>query len=257
MNIKDTFGGNFVQGISESKVERTVIVASDPLHNGYGYKDQDLPDGSYEFFGQAPRDGDPWANNNHMVRDHVARGRSLLLFVEDNDEYFFRGEYLYNGHRLEQRVIRGIEGPQVIFNLIRADAAAQPALQAAIDNLFEVSIDDLRERAIAAGNPNPERDQQRGATFRRSVDVSAYVLRRAKGECEGCGKPGPFKTRTGQLYLECHHIDKLADCGPDDIYSVIALCPTCHRFVHHAEGGAERNEEFREKMLTIEPRDGN
>jgi 5-methylcytosine-specific restriction protein A len=34
---------------------------------------------------------------------------------------------------------------------------------------------------------------------------------------------------------------------------VIALCPTCHRRVHHGEGGAEYNAELKEKLLELEP----
>jgi hypothetical protein len=41
--------------------------------------------------------------------------------------------------------------------------------------------------------------------------------------------------------------------GPDDLHHVIALCPTCHRRVHHAEDGAAYNKELKKKLLELEP----
>lgn len=37
----------------------------------------------------------------------------------------------------------------------------------------------------------------------------------------------------GEPYLEVHHVLRLADDGPDDIFHVAAVCPNCHREAHH------------------------
>ena len=45
------------------------------------------------------------------------------------------------------------------------------------------------------------------------------VLRRAKGKCEVCGRPGR---------LDCHHIVKRSQRGADTPDNVAALCRRCH-----------------------------
>lgn len=56
-------------------------------------------------------------------------------------------------------------------------------------------------------------------------------MERADGVCESCGEPTPFRARKGP-YLECHHLCRLADGGPDYLENVIGLCPNCHRRAH-------------------------
>ncbi|MBO8164188.1 MAG: NUDIX domain-containing protein [Brevibacillus sp.] len=71
--------------------------------------------------------------------------------------------------------------------------------------------------------------------FIRNPDVIVEVLERAKGVCEKCRKPAPF-VRASDLtpYLEVHHKIPLAEGGEDTVENAIALCPNCHREVHHA-----------------------
>ena len=64
--------------------------------------------------------------------------------------------------------------------------------------------------------------------------------------CSGC--PAPFQRKDGSPYLEPHHTRRLSDGGPDDIHWVAALCPTCHRWVHHGAGGADYNEKVQAEL---------
>lgn len=66
----------------------------------------------------------------------------------------------------------------------------------------------------------------------RSAKVAAYVKERAAGVCELCGKPAPFYNKSGEPYLECHHIVWIAREGADEITNAVALCPNCHRKMH-------------------------
>ena len=72
--------------------------------------------------------------------------------------------------------------------------------------------------------------------FERNPEVVADALWLAKGTCQGCGI-GPkelFKRASdGTPYLEVHHIKPLSDGGQDVLSNVCALCPTCHRLLHH------------------------
>ena len=56
----------------------------------------------------------------------------------------------------------------------------------------------------------------------------------------------------GSPYLEPHHIKRVADGGPDHPASVAAICPTCHRLVHHGQDGAKLNKELEKYVATIE-----
>jgi len=52
---------------------------------------------------------------------------------------------------------------------------------------------------------------------------------RAKGRCEGCGAPAPFRGVDGQPFLETHHTTRLADDGPDHPRKVIGSVQTAIR----------------------------
>jgi 5-methylcytosine-specific restriction protein A len=114
-------------------------------------------------------------------------------------------------------------------------------------------LDELRElTARRAGRAASSTEAKRNV-YRRSAALKVYVLRRAAGACEGCAGPAPFLTKSGRPYLEPHHTRRLSDGGPDDYHHVIALCPTCHRRVHHADDGDAYNEQLQVNLKAIEP----
>jgi len=70
--------------------------------------------------------------------------------------------------------------------------------------------------------------------FIRNRDVIAEVLERAAGVCEKCKRPAPFNRKSDQRpFLEVHHKIQLANDGEDTVENAIALCPNCHRQLHH------------------------
>lgn len=79
--------------------------------------------------------------------------------------------------------------------------------------------------------------------YSRSASVRKHVLERARGRCEFCGAVG-FKTLSGSIYLETHHIIPLSESGDDSTANVVALCPNHHREAHYGEN----SESFREKL---------
>jgi 5-methylcytosine-specific restriction protein A len=94
--------------------------------------------------------------------------------------------------------------------------------------------------------------QRQAAVYYRSEAVKKYVLTRANGICEGCGCNAPFLNRKRRPYLEPHHTTRRADGGPDAPAHVIALCPTCHRRVHHGLDGGTFNVGLIERLEGIE-----
>lgn len=72
-------------------------------------------------------------------------------------------------------------------------------------------------------------------TYVRSEAVKAWVLQRSNGTCECCAEAAPFNDVYDQPYLEVHHLKQLADGGSDRVSNTVALCPNCHRQMHHGK----------------------
>ena len=68
--------------------------------------------------------------------------------------------------------------------------------------------------------------------IQRSSIVANIVKERAAGVCQLCNKPAPFYNKSGEAYLECHHVKWIARGGADEVYNAVALCPNCHRKMH-------------------------
>jgi predicted restriction endonuclease len=107
----------------------------------------------------------------------------------------------------------------------------------------ENAIDDL-------GADTPDRSLSEGWSYARDRKVRAAVLKRARGKCEFCGKPG-FITLRGSRYLEAHHVIFLADDGADRLTNVIALCPNDHREAHFGKRRAGIESEMILKLKAI------
>lgn len=88
--------------------------------------------------------------------------------------------------------------------------------------------------ASTVDNTTPTRFQRVVQEFARSPAVVAEVLRIAAGRCELCECAAPFLRADASPYLEVHHVRTLAENGPDRVDNAVALCPTCHRLLHHA-----------------------
>jgi hypothetical protein len=84
------------------------------------------------------------------------------------------------------------------------------------------------------------------------------VLKRLLGaQCQICGVQG-FATRSGQDYVEAHHLIEVSRLLAGSLCSdnVILVCPTCHRKLHHAPVTYEATEKtvairFTDRSATI------
>lgn len=101
------------------------------------------------------------------------------------------------------------------------------------------------------GTVQPERVETSTTVFLRDPRVRAFVVKQARGHCEACGAPAPFKTPLSMDYLEVHHLKALADGGSDRVQNAVALCPNCHRGLHHASDAAERAARLYERVARL------
>lgn len=92
------------------------------------------------------------------------------------------------------------------------------------------SLEELKALANSSSGKTKKRKAQ-GEQIVRNSAVTAYAKKAAEGVCDLCRQPAPFK-KNGIPYLECHHVQPLAQGGPDKIENAVALCPNCHRKMH-------------------------
>ena len=91
-----------------------------------------------------------------------------------------------------------------------------------------------RQKRLATASARPRAVLTTTVTYQRNPDVIAEVLGRANGFCERCKNPAPFiRAANSTPYLEVHHTIPLAQGGDDTVANALALCPNCHRQLHH------------------------
>jgi len=228
-----------------------------------GYSDESLPDGSWWYFGQG-MNGDQQLQNSANSK-LASRQLSVLLFTTREPtakEVAVQGGYgklfgyrgLFNvadhqpyipatGIRAGNHLIR--------FRLVPAEEG-------------EETQDDKSTLPQGLG-PNRLQEWLRVATsqpvpiglalvqyYQRCAQIRRYAKLRARGICEGCGTQAPFVSQDGTPFLEVHHLVRLADDGPDTPENVAALCPNCHRRVHHGSDRLAFNAGIAKSILAIE-----
>ena len=104
------------------------------------------------------------------------------------------------------------------------------------DKVINSIKDDEKSRNSRIKNYNgiPQKVETVSYSYIRNPDIVAAALIRANGICELCKKQAPFLRRKDNTpYLEVHHKISLSDDGLDILDNVLALCPNCHRKLHH------------------------
>lgn len=124
---------------------------------------------------------------------------------------------------------------------------------------FDGTLDGLTERELyeRAKQAVTAVDSERGTTpsgrssrttYTRSDVVRLFALRVADGVCQGCDREAPFIDENGDPFLDVHHLHRRSDGGADHPDNVIAICPNCHRRVHHGRDGYQFNQDLIEKV---------
>ena len=104
-----------------------------------------------------------------------------------------------------------------------------------------------------SGNKTPKKVFASATGYERDPKVKAWVLIAAGGSCECCRKQAPFVSIDGSPFLEVHHIRRLADAGPDVVENAVALCPNCHRELHHGAGAPALAKKLFENVTRLRP----
>ncbi len=202
-----------------------------------GYLDHWNSDGSFSYCGQGATGNQRLAGANRILVDPL---RTILLFETWRPRGTwkgrnrFLGEHLVAGYAWERGQGARSDDLLLIVTLVPArspfdNSVAQDSPPA--DNQDDIEV--LRRRATDASRSRVTSQISTTVYRARSDLVSAYARSRADGTCEKCGCSAPFVSLSGEPFLEVHHILRLADDGPDDIFHVAAICPNCHREAHY------------------------
>ena len=237
-DLHDRYAGQQQGGISTPSEHEFIMLFTGEQGEQYGYRDGWTEDGVFLYTGEGQIGDMNFVRGNRAILNHAESGKDIHLF-----EYVDRGKTRY----ISQMVCTGYqerEAPDregtlrkvILFELSPISVFNEDQLEptAVEGDLWDISLDVLRKRALQAPTRAREPAQRRQLTRYRSATIHIYILKRAGSKCEACGNLAPFTNEAGRPYLEPHHIRRLSDGGPDHPYWVAALCPNCHKRAHYS-----------------------
>ncbi|WP_305856410.1 HNH endonuclease [Balneatrix alpica] len=254
IEIHGQYGGQGQGGISTPKDSPFIFVFTSDAGEQHGYRDEYREDGIFWYTGEGQVGDMKMAAGNKAILEHSQNNKVIHVFEYTRKSYVrYLGTAECLGYHEEIRPDReGNDRSVFIFHL---DINSVPIINAVSESkpiygskdsksLKNKNIKELREAALAQKQPNASVKEKREIAYFRSQALKLYVVARSKGVCEGCGCEAPFQTKSGP-FLECHHVYRLADGGPDHPENVVALCPNCHRRAHYAQDAVTFNDELK------------
>lgn len=254
--IHAEFGGQAQGGISTPAKHPVIFAFTGKSGAQHGYNDARHSDGSISYFGEGQSGDMELVRGNRAIATHVAMGKDLLVFEATGKgrPVRYEGQFVCQGYDEATSVDSdGYSRTAIVFELVPIEAGV---ITAGVSVEPTLPVDDfrkLRELAYRAAK-TPSKKTKSYTVSERSSIIRVYALARAGGTCECCGGAGPFLNQADQPYLEVHHLRRLTDGGPDSPGGVAAICPNCHREIHHGKLGAEKNVELYRLVQDIERR---
>lgn len=157
------------------------------------------------------------------------RGASAKREPEPRMGMEFIRDWLHPG----DEVLFGLIGSQLFVLKTSEQGFSEEAL---VERLLERAAPNSIKRLASLAFGKPKVQEVTQSVFVRNRYVVAAALARAGNKCEmpGC-KVALFLKENGVRYVEVHHVVPLAEGGDDSMRNVAALCPLCHRELHHGQ----------------------
>ena len=245
--LHDIYGGQRYSGIATPSDQDFILAFTGDSGDTYGYSDGFQEDGSFKYTGEGQEGDMTMDKGNVALRDHREGGKDLYLFADTEYPWIvtYRGEYQYEDHHWETLPDKNDDLRDAIRFTLTPVGGRTITIDESPDRL---SLTDLFEAAKkSAPKRSTTETTSSGRSYVRSEVVKKFARRIADGTCMGCENPAPFNNSNGDPYLEVHHLHSRSDGGPDDPENVIALCPNCHRRVHHGQDGKSFNRDLIDK----------
>ena len=260
-DLHKQYGGQQQGGISTPAKWPLILLFTGHSGSHFGYQDN-WQNGVFLYTGEGQSGDMQFRAGNKAIRDHSKEGKALHLFEQDKKGYVqYKGEFALSSYEHRDGVDKdGRPRQTIVFHLVpvlsekeSGEDVREGAIRGGRDRGHE-NLDALRRRAYAAASEVPELNSRDGKRryYERSADVRAYVLARSNGVCEACGKQAPFLRIDGTPYLEPHHTHLISESGPDHPRWVGAICPNCHRHIHHGTEGENLNRALQERLFSLE-----
>lgn len=252
IELHQRFKGNPRSGISTPAESSVIMLFTGASGEQHGYSDGWTSEHTFDYYGEGQTGDQEFKRGNLAVRDHVVTSKSLLMFEATRKAHVkFLGEMTCVGYRIVSAPdTAGNIRNAIVFELLITESLTGDRFPDGQEEFtLPTGIKELLTAALEDSADTRSKETRVISTRRRSEAVKRYARVRAEGTCEGCKSPAPFTTRDGRPYLEVHHVHRLSDGGPDRPDAVIAICPNCHRRVHHGEDGKSFNEELIRRAL--------
>jgi len=197
-------------------------------------------------------DQDLNAAQNKTLNESTSNGVSVFLFeVLEARKYTFTGQVHLVGDAYQevQEDVEGKDRKVWMFPLgLVAGQTLQPvafekvkgAEVARERQIVKLDRVELVHRAKQAAKV-PGSRLVVAKQYQRNEYVSEEARRRSQGTCQLCNVAAPFFNKSGQPYLEVHHVMWLARGGEDSLENTVALCPNCHRRMHVLDLDSDKN----------------
>lgn len=261
-DIKNAFNCSGQGGIRVSNKNKTItLISSLTKRNGTNpYQDKQMNAEGFVVFTGTGSIGDQKINGlNKRVAESNFNGYRLFYFeVYKNKEYTFKGEVILtekaffekepdsnnNIRKVVKFKLRLKKEEDIVYV---SEEALEEAKCEEEKKIKKLSSSELAKSAIYV-NTEPRTTKVVSDTYNRDLKVKQYTLRRAQGVCDLCEQPAPFTTKSGEAYLESHHVVPLAKKGKDSIINTVALCPNCHRLMHYGKSNKQNLLRLKEKL---------
>ena len=253
-DLHDYFNGQQQGGISTPSDYPIILLFDTDRGQEYGYNDIWTEEGIFLWVGEGTRGDQKFTRGNKALLNHLEAEEEVFLFKHrESNLYEYVDQMLCIGFKWKKGFdVTGNIRDIIEFQLVRVNSLDEFADTTEIKE--DTSIDELRTNILTATQEPPTAKERLQKVWQRSSMLKLYALKRAHGVCEGCNNKAPFKTRSGQDYLEVHHINKISDGGPEKPQLVAALCPNCHRKAHYSNESRQFNDFLLESIAKKERR---
>lgn len=260
-DLHDEFGGQTQGGISTPAEHPLIFIFTGEEGEQYGYEDR-FQEGVFLYTGEGQVGDMTMDRGNRAIRDHAQNGKTIHIFSSRGQKrsfVYYVGTATYIDHEWFVAPDRNGDPRRAIRFHLAVDTDEEGTVPESVQQELDEGPAPLWRMSLHRLRAEAEEDSQAGSAkevrrreYERSAKVRVYALRRADGICEACGGEAPFETATGRPFLEVHHIRRLADEGPDRVRWVAAICPNCHRRIHHGRDGSSFNQRLSERIQALE-----
>ncbi|PTE90785.1 restriction endonuclease [Staphylococcus equorum] len=245
--ISDVFKCSQQGGMRRSHLTNTLVLFSN--HTDDVYKDHTVIDDAgnetLHYTGMGQKGDQDIEHGQNKILNH-SEDLSIKVYLFES---FISGEHIFRGEvRLFDKPYTTEQNDRTVWIFPLTFNSSEYYIPGNISDkkyreqenqVDKLGDNDIYERAIQAKHMG--RKEAVTKVYVRNIHVTAHVKNRSKGYCDLCSQTAPFKDRNGRPYLECHHVDWLANGGKDSIDNAVALDPNCHRKMHELDLKADVN----------------